>query len=409
MKPEDHFSGLADLVRAEVNGELPSDANLRARARLVERVARGRRGPPKRGRLLVGLAFAAALGGLAVWTTLDTPLEAHVGGETLAQGSFLRASEVPTTLDFSDGSQALLALGGSLRVERLDEDGASLSLEHGSVKLAVHGRQGTRWLVHAGPAEVLVHGTVLDVAWSPQADELAVRVDEGLVEVTSAVMSGPVFVARGQLLRLRGAEVKLGPAEVAAASVPAPTAEPAAPTPEVRPLEPAPAREGSPQPTPAAELAAQASWPQRVATGDFAGVLAEAEARGIEAVLAGAPLGDLVALADAARYARRGDLTGRALSAQRSRFPGTSAAASAAFLLGRAADDGGRAQEALGFYDRYLAEAPAGAFAAEALGRKMVAVEKTSGPAAARPLAEIYLARYPKGAYAGAARRIASP
>jgi TolA-binding protein len=104
-----------------------------------------------------------------------------------------------------------------------------------------------------------------------------------------------------------------------------------------------------------------------------------------------------------------GDVTGRALSAQRTRFPGTGAAASAAFLLGRAADDGGRTQEALGFYDRYLAEAPSGAFAAEALGRKMLAVERAAGAAAARPLAEAYLARHPKGAHAAAARRLASP
>lgn len=406
MKPDGRFSGLADLVRANVDGGAPADADARARDRLVERVARLPQRTAMRGRVPLALALAACIGGVGVWWALDAPLEARVGVEPVTHGSFLHAQEAPTALDFSDGSQALLALGGALRLERLDDDGATLSLERGSVRLSVRGHGDTRWLVHAGPAEVTVRGTVLDVAWSPAANELAVRVDEGLVEVTAGALSGPVFVAGGQLLRLHGAEVKLGPShELAAESPPATDAlAPAADPPELA-APPAPVAPAEPSAAPAAAI----GWTQRVAAGDFAGVLAEANARGMDGVLGTAPLADLIALADAARYARRGDVTGRALSAQRTRFPGTGAAASAAFLLGRAADDGGRTQEALGFYDRYLAEAPSGAFAAEALGRKMLAVERAAGAAAARPLAEAYLARHPKGAHAAAARRLASP
>ncbi len=58
---------------------------------------------------------------------------------------------------------------------------------------------------------------------------------------------------------------------------------------------------------------------------------------------------------------------------------------------------------ALHWYDRYLEEAPNGAYAAEALGRRMIALRELYGTAAARPVAEAYVHRFPRGSYAGAA------
>ena len=51
--------------------------------------------------------------------------------------------------------------------------------------------------------------------------------------------------------------------------------------------------------------------------------------------------------------------------------------------------------------------APGGAFAGDALGRKMVLVSKSQGRDAARPLATRYLQRFPGGPYAAAARDLA--
>jgi hypothetical protein len=155
----------------------------------------------------------------------------------------------------------------------------------------------------------------------------------------------------------------------------------------------------TPAPTPEGAL----SWSKRVAAGDFRGVLAAAEQRGIEAVLQQGALDDLVALGDAARYAKRGDLAQRALSATRKRFPGSGPGRAAAFLLGRLADAGSPGA-AISWYDTYLAESPSGPFAAEALGRKMLAVKRTAGAAAARPVAEQYLRLYPAGPHAALAK-----
>ena len=64
------------------------------------------------------------------------------------------------------------------------------------------------------------------------------------------------------------------------------------------------------------------------------------------------------------------------------------------------------AAHAIARYDEYLARAPNGLFAGEALGRKMTLTDTLEGPVRARPIAEEYLRRFPKGSYAGSARAL---
>ena len=127
-----------------------------------------------------------------------------------------------------------------------------------------------------------------------------------------------------------------------------------------------------------------AAWPTRVAGGESDAIVAEVDLHGVERTLAEVDGAALAALADAARYARRNELAVRTLMEQRQRFPISLAARTAAFQLGRLADDGGAAQTALGWYRRYLTEAPTGPYAAEALGREMLTVERLSSRDAAR-------------------------
>jgi hypothetical protein len=61
---------------------------------------------------------------------------------------------------------------------------------------------------------------------------------------------------------------------------------------------------------------------------------------------------------------------------------------------------------AVGWYDTYLVESPGGTLAAEALGRKMLAVKATAGIAGARAVATAYRRRYPGGTFASAADEI---
>jgi TolA-binding protein len=101
------------------------------------------------------------------------------------------------------------------------------------------------------------------------------------------------------------------------------------------------------------------------------------------------------------------DLARAALLAERRRFPGSPRALDATFLLGRVEESGERGTtRAIAWYDEYLSRAPTGAYAAEALGRKMTLTSESGGTEEARPIAEEYLRRFPKGSYAGSARAL---
>jgi TolA-binding protein len=159
------------------------------------------------------------------------------------------------------------------------------------------------------------------------------------------------------------------------------------------------AREATPKP-------AELSWSARVAAGDFASVLSEAEESGIDATLTRATARDLVALSDAARYKGKAELARRTLGAIRTRFPTSVDAKNALFQLGRLAEGRGALTEALAHYDRYLEGSRNGAFAAEAFGRKLIVTRKAAGDETARSVARDYLARFPSGPYAGTAREL---
>ena len=135
--------------------------------------------------------------------------------------------------------------------------------------------------------------------------------------------------------------------------------------------------------------------------------MAEARRSGIAGVLGSAASEDLAALADAARFRKLDHLAGRVLLAQRRRFPGTLRAKEASFLLGRLAESAsGRDAEALAWYRRYLHEAPAGEYAAEAMGRMMLVLERQEQTDQAHVVASSYLRRFPQGVYSRAARVI---
>jgi hypothetical protein len=219
-----------------------------------------------------------------------------------------------------------------------------------------------------------------------------------------------VVLRAGQSLsvRLEGSRM-VAIAEPSLAARGSALARPTTPSPvlELPPPDPTPPTE---TPRPALGAAApRARWSERLADGGAAGILAEAQRRGVASVLARASSEDLAALADAARFRKQDELARRVLLAQRRRFPGTLRAEEASFLLGRLADGpAGRDPDALAWYDRYLREAPAGAYAAEAMGRMMLVLEREQRTEEARTLAADYLRRFPQGVYARAARAVAS-
>jgi ferric-dicitrate binding protein FerR (iron transport regulator) len=395
----------SDLVHAAGKRRLRSELD-----RIAE--SAGRRRPS----VFLGLAAAAALATLIAFFILraasaPAALSFEVDPK-LAQGDYLQPPLAGPHADvrFSDGSQLRLDAGGRARVANTTANGAQLVLERGHAELHVVHRPHTRWSFAAGPYTVKVTGTRFTVDWATDEERLQVVVTEGSVLVQSAGKQEGIAVTAGQRLiaTAKDARFELGPAggnvPSRAGSVPlrnefGDTDSP----PQI-----VDTQRAAPVPSGASPGNAD-TWTQRVASGDFSTVINAAQSRGVDGVLAQASLADLVALADAARYTGNTSIAQRALQAQRTRFAGSSSARAAAFLMGRIAEDQQHdGASALSWYNTYLKEAPQGAFAAEALGRRLVLLERTAGAAAARDSAENYLRRFPDGPYARVAQQILS-
>jgi hypothetical protein len=363
-----------------------------------------------------------------------SPLSYRVDNGEIGDGGYLRSYPRPSGggsvgLLFAEGTELRLAAGARGRLTSVDGQGARFALEQGEAEINVVPKTGARWLIDAGPFLITVHGTTFTAAWDGEREQLDIRMKHGLVSVSGPVADGKIAVRAGQRLTINvperevllrpgdeaQEEAETGTAAGAATPAPAASVEPSAPEapPALEPRAPAgsPSR-GSVTGSAVRAVAVRASAPPRswtaaLAAGDFQAILVEAEHRGLRRSLGEARSEDLAALADAARYLRREDVARQALIAQRERFPRSDRAHEAAFLLGRLTEGGPEGDvRALGWYDRYLNEAPSGAYASEALGRKMTATEKLRGLEAARDIALEYLRRFPRGTYAGAARAL---
>jgi hypothetical protein len=407
---------LGALLRA-ATPPLSLQQHLEGRVRLIASVDRMR----QRARVRCGgvaLAFAAAIP--ALWFGLraraPSPLAWSIeNGAIGAQGYVSIAPAAPSArLVFGDGSEVTLAAGSRGRIAHTSPVGAELVLEQGRARAHVQHREHTDWLVEAGPFAVRVTGTEFSVEWAAESETLDVWMRSGRVVVVGPVQGEALALVAGQHMRARvhDGTVQIDSApestEGEARSSPAPT-----PASSATPVSPQREANSRTVELPSATIAAPASaaahgsrWSKLLAQGDFEQVVREAEATDVGRAIASSPLADLRALGDASRYAGDPALAARVYLAMRTRFPSTEEARTAAFLLGRLAEEQQHAgADAVRWYDRYVGEAPSGPFAGDALGRKMLLVSKTDG-SDARPLAERYLQRFPTGPYAAAARDI---
>jgi FecR-like protein len=411
---ETALSRLGRTARAELTGEVSPDQTSRARWRFRESLAKEMSGK-RVSRWALGAFAAAAIAGVVfvgVRYGMRPPLTFEVDSVEVANHDYFL---VPPTAEkahvrFSDGSNITLEPGTRGRVAALHADGAAIGLESGKASLHVVHRPGTHWSVDAGPFAIAVTGTAFDVGWSGADQVFEVTLRSGSITVKGPMAASGIQLAAGERLvaNLKAGQLRVDRPAPAASAVPNGAASSAA---EEGPSEDFGSRriDGSHEARTgvgASSLEPRPSWGKRVAAGDFDAVLAEAQEMGLEGALAKSSLADLVALGDAARYRGRSDVARRALLAQRERFSSSTAARTAAFLLGRLAE--AEPETAIRWYDRYLAEVPNGEFASEALGRKLVAVHSVSGPVAARPVAKEYLRRFPNGAYAAKARELTS-
>jgi TolA-binding protein len=363
------------------------------------------------GAVAFGVAAALVLaGGSYLRASRSTVLAYTVEGRPASSDTTVVAEgEKRPLVRFEDGTEVQLSGGARANVAAVTEHGARIALERGELHARVAHWAGSRWLFDAGPLVVTVTGTAFSLAWSPREERFELKLESGTVAVSGAATQEPIALHAGQSLTIR-----LHPREIVIRDL---TSDEATPTsvssdsdaetlaPPPSAVEPVGSAAEPPAP-PAPPARETRDWSAKLSAGKAEAIVAEAEGLGIESCLATATSADLAALSDAARYTRKTALAKRALLAQRQRFSGSTRAAEAAFLLGRLAEAGDGRADALSWFEKYLREAPRGAFASEALGRKMLLVGQLSGNDAATTVAREYLSRFPSGTYAPMARSL---
>jgi hypothetical protein len=436
MSSDERARAAASLIRERVTGDLPVREQIASRHRFVER-ALALRGRP-RSRASSALALASLVVAVSVVVAIALMSGARTDGPaalTFVVGPdrspgvigayFVPVGPEPFSVNFSDGTVVELAAGARARVSGTTARGASMLVESGTVRADVVHRPASEWTIVAGPYTVRVTGTSFSLSWDPfGALEIQMRSGAVLVrgpgaEAGVVVRGKQRFVSRTQMEVVESEGQNAFPSPSTASSAPSAgmVSDILEASPGLRQAErqsPTSPAEGEAAGASKDQTAARApaeveTWTSLVAEARYRDVVSQAEQRGVDATIASANEDDLAALGDAARFLRRASLAERALLALRARYPMAPRARSVSYLLGRMADDAGNAAQAIRWYDQYLAESPTGALAAEAFGRRMLALRTVGDPVRSRQAAGEYLHRFPDGSYAGVAREMVAP
>ena len=376
----------------------------------------------------VALASSVAAYAVAIATLHRAPAALRVdvmGAHLVREGTIEPDTGNTPLLHFSDGSDVRLSSGASASLRQVDDHGATIAVRNGNAEVDITHRPGARWAFEVGPFVINVTGTAFRFAWNPGSEEFDLLMQRGTVEVTGPLTNGAIVLRAGEhlVVRVRRGEAVIREHDAEdAADAAAPPYGPMGSW--DRPIQEPAARATAPGPATAGAAAAPAGgserglassarpesvgeqWPALLKSGAFEAIVADAHRRGLDTTLAHAGPSELAALADAARYTRDDDVARRTLLAERERFPGSTLAREASFLLGRLEETRNDSSAAIDCYRRYLNEDPGGRYVSEALGRTMVLLAATS-PDSARPVAEEYLRRFPSGAYAARASALA--
>jgi TolA-binding protein len=435
---ERSLTRVSRLARAAAEVAVDGDTHLAGRVRLLESARVTFAGARRDERLPRPTAFrvAAAVAALAAILALafgldryreyrERPLSYEVRGNASSAANYISArDDAPADVHFSDGSDVVLSAGTRLRIDETKPNGARVLVERGGATASVRHRPDSSWLFIAGPFEVHVTGTKLTIAWDPENERVDVTLHEGSVEIETpigpshyAVTAGHRFhasVRDGSIKLDQGPVAELAPKREAANRHSELAPKPVDATSMQKPGETAPGERTSAKSgaadaprTTADPAISDESWSKRVRRGAFTEVVRAARTRGVADCLASCSSADLRALADAARYTGESALATEALLALRSRFKGSYEGGAAAFLLGHTAESTGNLAAADRWYATYLSESPGGALAAEALAGRMLVASRSGASARAQELARDYLKRYPDGAAARAARKLA--
>ena len=352
------------------------------------------RGPARRPRRWLPIVVSASVAaGAAALLAFTRPATFQIGEARPGQlGSVIEATDGRTVpVSFSEGSTLLLHDGGRIRVLSLKRGDTRVLVEDGVVDASIAHRGGapTRWQFEVGAYHVTVNGTRFRMTFRAGDRSLRVSTDEGSVTVSGGCLEAAKTVSAGESL-----EASCPPREM-----PAPDDVPAAeaPLPVTRDL------------APTVKAMRAERWRELLAAGRLLEGLRAAERANFDQVCRIATAKELLALADAGRFFGPSKRAVAALVAMRARFPGSAAAGTAAFTLGRIVlEKEHDYPQAASWFETYLREQPSGPLMGDAFGRLMEARLRAGDATRARGTAEQYLRRFPGGPYSAEAKGILS-
>jgi hypothetical protein len=361
---------------------------------------------PRRQWLVPLLLTAAAASAAFVLVVRSRPLTVAVqGGEgAVSVGAMIAApAEQPVALAFSDGSTMELDASARARVTRLNAHGAALLVERGRARISVVPRRGNDWGVDVGPFHVAVKGTRFSLQWDPDSERFSFALEHGKVVITSPCLSGERALVAGESLQ---ASCRWQPADrppvAAAARAPQPVEAASA---EIVADVPADAPSEAPAGEPVRARAPAPAWRKLASAQRYGEALTAAERGGFANECRRRDAADLLVLGDVARLAGSPSRAVQAYEAARAK---RAAPDRSAFALGLVAfEQRHDFRAAAQWFATYLREQPRAPLAEQAEGRLIDAWQRAGEAGNARVAAKGYLARYPHGAYADLARRLA--
>ena len=177
---------------------------------------------------------------------IDTPTHVSQTGDLIAPPAGQAMAAV-----FSDGSRIVVGESSHARIDSVDANGATVTLDDGHLDASVIHRPQTRWEVRAGDYRIHVTGTRFSTAWNRRDHALTVRLYEG-----SVVVTGPGIAASGA--RVRTGHVLHATAHGATVAAAEPERRPATIQPQIVPIGDTQAGEATADPA-SAGVAASAS------------------------------------------------------------------------------------------------------------------------------------------------------
>jgi RNA polymerase sigma-70 factor (ECF subfamily) len=153
--------------------------------------------------ILAGAAPVVALAAAAVFfVRRPAPITLVIKDSAGTAKSWLAAPKgAPLRLEFSEGTKIRFEAGARARLSELGAHGARLAFEGGRLHAEVVHQPNAAWRIEAGPFTVNVTGTVFDVKWEPDAQELVVSVSRGSVSVRDADTGSELAVHAQETLR----------------------------------------------------------------------------------------------------------------------------------------------------------------------------------------------------------------